>query len=161
MPAPPLTCQGVYDGLLALGRISGDKAVARKTSKMVHMMRSAKGSEIKWVVRTLSANTRAGVSLEATVLPSLGAAYVWHRRRTAVEAEAAAAASGAAAGGGSGGTAGTALAAKRRKLAGGTSTGADAAKDFTDMKAAIRRSFALRPHLDLLGAAGLELQTLT
>ena len=96
-----------------------------------HTLRSANRSEIKWIVRTLSANTRAGISLEATVLPSLGAAYVWHQRRVAAAKAASAAAVGSDEDEKSGGKTGSAvLAAKRRKLAGGTSTGADAAKDF-------------------------------
>ena len=45
---------------------------------MVKMLRSAKGQETKWVVKTLMAHMSVGVSLEATVLPNLGAAKVWH-----------------------------------------------------------------------------------
>jgi hypothetical protein len=50
---------------------------AQQAAKLLRA--AATGSnEAAWLVRTLGAHMGAGMSLEATVLPSLGAAFLWH-----------------------------------------------------------------------------------
>jgi ATP-dependent DNA ligase len=54
----------------------GSRSQARKISALAAMIRAAHGSQIVWLVRTLEAHLGVGVSLEASVLPALAAAYL-------------------------------------------------------------------------------------
>ena len=77
---PPLSVRGVYEALLAIGRIAGADAAKRREGILVRLLRSAHGAELRWVARTLVPHMAAGISLEAKVLPALGAAFALHSR---------------------------------------------------------------------------------
>ena len=73
-PPPPLTAGGVRATLLQLAEVSGTGAEGRKTQSLTRLLRAARGSEVKWLVRTFVPHMQCGVSLEASVLPALGMA---------------------------------------------------------------------------------------
>eukprot|EP00913_Durusdinium_trenchii_P016058 g15092.t1 len=77
----PLTAGSVRKALLALSELSGQGVERAKTARLSALLRAAEGSELKWLVRTFLPHMAAGISLEASVLPALGAAYVWHMER--------------------------------------------------------------------------------
>lgn len=75
-PPSRLTICGVHRGLLAIGAVGpGAGAEARRRAAVSRLLRAARSaSEMRWLVRTLIPNMNVGVSLEAKVLPALGAA---------------------------------------------------------------------------------------
>ena len=72
----PLTCAGVLKALRALPGLAGTGAETRRAQKLAALLRAARGSESKWLVRTFVPHMAAGISLEASVLPALGGAAI-------------------------------------------------------------------------------------
>ena len=77
----PLSAAGVRASLLSLAELTGAGAERRKSEKLAACFRAARGVEIKWLVRTALPHVAVGISLEASVLPALGAARSRPRRR--------------------------------------------------------------------------------
>eukprot|EP00439_Symbiodinium_sp_Y106_P065519 s1130_g10.t1 len=70
----PLTAGAVRRTLLSLADLQGTGVEKAKTTRLVGLLRAAEGTELKWLVRTFMPHMAAGVSLESSVLPALGAA---------------------------------------------------------------------------------------
>ncbi|CAE8703731.1 unnamed protein product, partial [Polarella glacialis] len=81
LPAP-LTAGSVHRTLLGLADLSGSGVEKTKTQRLLGLLRAAEGSELKWLVRTFLPHMAAGISLEASVLPALGAAWVIQAAQT-------------------------------------------------------------------------------
>eukprot|EP00434_Breviolum_minutum_P032821 symbB.v1.2.029028.t1/scaffold3130.1/size80623/4 len=81
----PLTAGAVRKALLALSELSGTGVERAKTARLGALLRAAEGSELKWLVRTFLPHMAAGISLEASVLPALGAASLWKRGRSSAQ----------------------------------------------------------------------------
>ena len=62
----------------SLAELTGAGAERRKSEKLAACFRAARGVEIKWLVRTALPHVAVGISLEASVLPALGAAALAH-----------------------------------------------------------------------------------
>ena len=134
-PPPPLTAGGVRATLLQLAEVSGTGAERRKAQSLTRLLRAARGSEVKWLVRTFVPHMQCGVSLEASVLPALGMAAL-----ACGDAEAKAGKEGV-------GSGGLACAGETRPPSG---------SQLKEAAAAIRQSYAMRPDVGALVAALLE-----
>ncbi|KAJ8613692.1 hypothetical protein CTAYLR_003166 [Chrysophaeum taylorii] len=69
-----LSCVGVRSELLALGEVAGSGADEVKRRKLALLFRRAKGTELKWLLKTAHAHMSCGISLEASVLPAFAKA---------------------------------------------------------------------------------------
>ena len=74
----PLSAAGVHRTLLQLSVMSGTGVEKAKGAKLAGMLRAARGTEIKWLVRTCVPHMACGISLEASVLPALAAGALVH-----------------------------------------------------------------------------------
>ena len=70
MPHPPLTIVGVYESLLKIARAKGSGAGKQKQAVVEKLLVSAKGEEIRYLVRTLCQNLRVG-AVRPTILTAL------------------------------------------------------------------------------------------
>lgn len=119
--------------LLSLAEVSGTGAERRKTGTLTRLLRAARGSEIKWLVRTFQPQMACGISLEASVLPALGIAAACEAR----------AAGGGAATEAAGASAGAATAPCRLP----------SDEERKEAAATIRQAYALRPDVGALVGA--------
>ena len=72
----PLTTIRVHERLLKLNGLSKKED---KVNVLKALLRDAQGAEASWLINTILAHHSSGISLEASVLPALAAAIVWHR----------------------------------------------------------------------------------
>lgn len=75
VPHPPLSIQGVYNTLLKIANIKGKGAVTQKQAMVEKLLVSAKGEEIRFLVRTLSQHIRVG-AVRTTILTAFARALV-------------------------------------------------------------------------------------
>ena len=74
----PLSVAGVHRTLLQLSTMSGSGVEKTKSAKLSALLRAARGTEIKWLVRTCVPHMACGISLEASVLPALASGALVH-----------------------------------------------------------------------------------
>jgi DNA ligase 1 len=75
VPHPPLLITGVYDALLKIAHAKGTGAAKSKQSIVQKLLVSAKGEEIRYLVRTLGQNLRVG-AVRTSILTALARAMV-------------------------------------------------------------------------------------
>ncbi|KAK2415254.1 DNA ligase [Trifolium repens] len=80
-PPTPLLIKDIYSALRKISVQTGNGSTLRKKGIIVHLMRSCREKEIKFLVRTLVRNLRIGAMLR-TVLPALAHAVVMNSRPT-------------------------------------------------------------------------------
>lgn len=76
-PPRPLSVQDVYSTLRKLSAISGGGSAGRRKILVLHLIRSCREMEMKFLVRTLIRNLRIGAMMK-TILPALAHAVVLH-----------------------------------------------------------------------------------
>ncbi|GAA6028008.1 hypothetical protein JCM8097_001827 [Rhodosporidiobolus ruineniae] len=69
-----LTCEGVYGTLRSIAKLKGTGVVAQKTSLVKKLLLSARGEEVRFVVRILVANLRIG-AVRLSLLTALARAF--------------------------------------------------------------------------------------
>ncbi|KAJ3552205.1 hypothetical protein NM688_g4271 [Phlebia brevispora] len=74
-PHPPLLITGVYDALLKIANAKGSGAGKQKQSIVEKLLVSAKGEEVRYLVRTLGQNLRVG-AVRTSILTALARAVV-------------------------------------------------------------------------------------
>ncbi|XP_066312342.1 DNA ligase 6 isoform X3 [Miscanthus floridulus] len=77
-PPRPLSICDVYSTLRKLSAISGSGSSGRRKILVLHLLRSCRETEIKFLVRTLVHNLRIGAMMK-TILPALAHAVVFDR----------------------------------------------------------------------------------
>ncbi|XP_057436491.1 DNA ligase 6 isoform X2 [Lotus japonicus] len=80
-PPTPLLIKEVFSALRKMSVQTGNGSTVRKKGIIVHLMRSCREKEMKFLVRTLVRNLRIGAMLR-TVLPALAHAVVMNSRST-------------------------------------------------------------------------------
>jgi DNA ligase-1 len=75
VPHAPLFISGVYDILLKIADVKGNGAAKQKQALVEKLLVSAKGEEIRYLVRTLSMNLRVG-AVRTSILTALARATV-------------------------------------------------------------------------------------
>ncbi|KAI0344656.1 ATP-dependent DNA ligase [Trametopsis cervina] len=75
LPHPPLRVVGVHESLLAIARAKGSGAGKQKQAVVQRLLVSAKGEEIRYLVRTLYQNLRVG-AVRTSILTALARALV-------------------------------------------------------------------------------------
>jgi DNA ligase-1 len=75
IPHAPLTIKGVYASLVAISSAKGQGAAKQKQSLVEKLLVSAKGEEVRYLVRTLSQHLRVG-AVRTTILTALARATV-------------------------------------------------------------------------------------
>ncbi|CAK8542670.1 unnamed protein product [Lathyrus sativus] len=83
-PPTPLLIKDIYSALRKISVQAGNGSTSRKKGIIVHLMRSCREKEMKFLVRTLVRNLRIGAMLR-TVLPALAHAVVLNSRHTACQ----------------------------------------------------------------------------
>ncbi|WVZ69257.1 hypothetical protein U9M48_018071 [Paspalum notatum var. saurae] len=78
----PLSIRDVYSTLQKLSAISGSGSAGRRKILVLHLIRSCREMEMKFLVRTLVRNLRIGAMMK-TVLPALAHAIVFDRKHAA------------------------------------------------------------------------------
>ncbi|KAM0892423.1 hypothetical protein ACQ4PT_025741 [Festuca glaucescens] len=78
-PPRPLSIQDVYSTLQKLSAISGGGSTGRRKILVLHLIRSCREMEMKFLVRTLVRNLRTGAMMK-TILPALALAVVLHEK---------------------------------------------------------------------------------
>uniref|UniRef100_A0ACD5VPR6 Uncharacterized protein n=1 Tax=Avena sativa TaxID=4498 RepID=A0ACD5VPR6_AVESA len=78
-PPRPLSIQDVYSTLRKLSAISGGGSTGRRKILVLHLIRSCREMEMKFLVRTLVRNLRIGAMMK-TILPALAHAVVLHEK---------------------------------------------------------------------------------
>ncbi|KAJ1284834.1 hypothetical protein BS78_03G235400 [Paspalum vaginatum] len=78
----PLSIRDVYSTLRKLSAISGSGSAGRRKILVLHLIRSCREMEMKFLVRTLVRNLRIGAMMK-TILPALAHAIVFDRKRAA------------------------------------------------------------------------------
>jgi DNA ligase 1 len=73
----PLEIDTVYKTLLEIGRMEGHNVQDRRCKKIVKMLRACRGSEAKWLIRTLSQNIRTGCTA-TTILCAVAQGALYH-----------------------------------------------------------------------------------
>ena len=63
LPPPPLTISGVLSSLLQIAQESGPGCAARKQGILLRLLQSCRGSETRYIVRTMVLNLRIGVNI--------------------------------------------------------------------------------------------------
>lgn len=76
-PPRPLSIQDVYSTLRKLSAVSGGGSAGRRKILVLHLIRSCREMEMKFLVRTLVRNLRIGAMMK-TILPALAHAVVLH-----------------------------------------------------------------------------------
>ncbi|KAI0699263.1 ATP-dependent DNA ligase [Cytidiella melzeri] len=75
VPHPPLRVTGVYESLLKIARAKGSGAAKQKQAVVEKLLVSAKGEEIRYLVRTLCQNLRVG-AVRTSILTALARSLV-------------------------------------------------------------------------------------
>lgn len=83
-PPTPLLIKDIYSALRKISVQTGNGSTLRKKGIILHLMRSCREKEMKFLVRTLVRNLRIGAMLR-TVLPALAHAVVMNSRPTVYE----------------------------------------------------------------------------
>jgi len=78
-PPRPLSIHDVYSMLRKLSVISGSGSAGRRKILVLHLIRSCREMEMKFLVRTLVRNLRIGAMMK-TILPALAHAVVFDRK---------------------------------------------------------------------------------
>ncbi|CAO2178735.1 unnamed protein product [Urochloa humidicola] len=78
-PPHPLSIRDVYSTLRKLSAISGSGSSGRRKILVLHLIRSCREMEMKFLVRTLVRNLRIGAMMK-TILPALAHAIVFDRK---------------------------------------------------------------------------------
>ncbi|XP_012701846.1 DNA ligase 6 isoform X3 [Setaria italica] len=78
-PPRPLSIRDVYSTLRKLSAISGSGSAGRRKILVLHLIRSCREMEMKFLVRTLVRNLRIGAMMK-TILPALAHAVVFDRK---------------------------------------------------------------------------------
>ncbi|PAN29161.2 hypothetical protein PAHAL_5G202700 [Panicum hallii] len=78
-PPRPLSIRDVYSTLRKLSVISGSGSAGRRKILVLHLIRSCREMEMKFLVRTLVRNLRIGAMMK-TILPALAHAVVFDRK---------------------------------------------------------------------------------
>ena len=78
IPHPLLMLRGVYESLLKISRVKGDGAQKQKQSIVERLLLSAKGEEVRFIMRTLSQHLRVG-AVRTTILTAFARAAVLSR----------------------------------------------------------------------------------
>lgn len=78
IPHPPLMLRGVYDALLKISRARGNGAQSQKQGLVERLLLSAKGEEVRFIMRTLSMHLRVG-AVRTTSLTAFARAAVLAR----------------------------------------------------------------------------------
>ncbi|KIJ49602.1 hypothetical protein M422DRAFT_27965 [Sphaerobolus stellatus SS14] len=86
IPHPPLTILGVYDTLLKISRAQGQGAGKTKQALVEKLLLSAKGEEIRFLVRTLFQNLRVG-AVRTTIITALARAMTFYHPKDALSSE--------------------------------------------------------------------------
>lgn len=70
-----LNCVTVRDELLSMAGVTGTGSDETKRRKLAGLFRRARGTEVKWLLRTAQAYMSCGISLEASVMPAMAKAF--------------------------------------------------------------------------------------
>ncbi|KAJ3809150.1 DNA ligase [Lentinula aff. lateritia] len=81
IPHAPLLVNGVYKSLLKIAACKGQGAIKEKQKIVEKLLVSAKGEEIRFLVRTLSQNLRVG-AVRTSLLTALARSFVLTPRKT-------------------------------------------------------------------------------
>ena len=73
MPHPPLSIVGVYASLVKISKTKGAGTAKQRQSIVEQLLLSAKGEEVRYIMRTLSQNLRVG-AVRTTILTALARA---------------------------------------------------------------------------------------
>lgn len=148
VPHPPLLITGVYDALLKIARSKGTGAAKSKQSIVHKLLVSAKGEEIRYLVRTLGQNLRVG-AVRTSILTALARAMVLTPPAAIQSHVSESYASGA-------------LLEEIKPLSTGTKKKvADAAREdlqekFARAEATVKKAYVLHPNYDHIAAGLLE-----